>query len=73
MELYLHHQTTFSQISARSGICIYEQSVQTDSSRKAVMTWLMCPWRDESKYWGGKKNQTVLEMEEIMQMFETKS
>lgn len=54
MELYLHHQTTFSQIAARSGICIYEQSIQTDSSRKAVMVWLMCPWRDDSKYWGKK-------------------
>lgn len=54
VEFYLHHQTTFSQITARSGICIYEQSVQTDSSRKAVTGWLMCPWRDASKYWGKK-------------------
>lgn len=54
MELYLRHSTTFSQITARSGICIYEQSVQTDSSRKAVMVWPMCPWRDDTKYWRKK-------------------
>lgn len=70
MDLYLHHQTTFSQITACSGICIYEQSVQTDSSRKTVMVWLMCPWRDDSKYWG-KNSQTLVEME-ILQMFEMK-
>lgn len=40
--------------------------LQIYASRKKIMTQWMCPWRDESRNWGGE----LVEMGEIMHEIE---